>query len=426
MSGYESRRRSQDTDRSAAEWFYRNRRRKRGRLAPAEGRLSLDKIASRDRLYQCFMLLKEEGGQAPGPDNIRYVDLSPKEVGRLAGDYSRLILEGAYRPQGVRPCPIPKPGSEEKRVLEIGSIFDRVVAKALSTALEPYWERVFVDNSWGFRPGRGTWGMLAESEVTMAAEDRWVIAIDDVKRAFDNIRVEDVLDAHRRLFERDDVVALGPAEQSRILGFIAAVTQGPRPNRQTGISQGNPFSPLAMNAVLHYGHDVLLDNSEHPPWARYADNVCYLAKGVREGQQALNHARRLLRSRHLELKGEDGVRDLSVGHRAQLLGFNLRKEGDGLEYEIGNNAYSQLEEHLKEAHEHPDPPAVAKASVRGWIDSLGPTFEEGGDAVSRALHTAAQYGFREIGSVEELRGLWEASCQRWRKTRRAATKARRR
>ena len=213
------------------------------------------------------MLLKEEGGQAPGPDKIRYVDLSPKEVGRLAGDYSRLILEGEYRPQGVRPCPIPKPGSDEKRVLKISSIFDRMVAKALSTALEPHWEQVFVDQSWGFRPNRGVWKMLAHLEVTRTAEDRWVTAIHDVKRAFDNIRVGDVLDAHRRLFEREDVVPLAPAERSRLMGLIAAVTKGPEPNRLAGISQGNPFSPLAMNAVLHHAHDEpLLDNSEHPSW----------------------------------------------------------------------------------------------------------------------------------------------------------------
>ncbi|GAG19396.1 unnamed protein product, partial [marine sediment metagenome] len=66
--------------------------------------------------------------------------------------------------------------------------------------------------------------------------------------------------------------------------------------------------------------------------------------------------RRLLDPVHMELKGKEGVDDLTAGHRASLLGFNLWKRGNKLEYRIGDKAWSQLREHLKEAHEDPDPP----------------------------------------------------------------------
>ncbi|GAG19400.1 unnamed protein product, partial [marine sediment metagenome] len=169
------------------------------------------------------------------------------------------------RPHAVKKQPIPKPGSKEKHVLEIGGIFDRTVAKALKKALEPLWEGIFLDGSWGFRPKRGTWPMLAELEARMIRLDRWVICIDDIRRAFDNTRVDDVLDAHQRMFASELKGTVAPAAQGRLLGFIAAVTQGADPDRQIGISQGNPFSPLALNAVMHYAHDMrLLDNLERP------------------------------------------------------------------------------------------------------------------------------------------------------------------
>ena len=417
-ANYESEQGPED-HRKAARRHYHDRRRKQT-LRDA-GPLSLERIGDRDNLFACYQELKETGGKAPGPDRLMYQDLTGHEVGLILERISKSISEGTYRPHGVRRKPIPKPGSEEKRVLEIGGIFDRVVAKAVKEAVEPYWEQVFVDNSWGFRPGRGAWKMLADLEAMLVSEGRWIIAVDDVRRAFNNVWVEDVRDAHRQLIEQEDVVALEPTEQGRILGLIATVTQGTDPNRQIGISQGNPFSPLAMNAVLHYAHDVpLFDNLEHPPWYRYADNVCYLCRDVNEGQQVLERVRRALKTVHMDLKGEDGVHDLSAGHRANLLGFNLRKEGKRLEYEIHQDSWLRLGKHLEKAHEDPNPIWAAKEALRGWIDSTGPAFKTARDAIDRIQRLAAKYGFRETGSPRELRKIWRDAHGRWLETRTAA------
>jgi hypothetical protein len=48
--------------------------------------------------------------------------------------------------------------------------------------------------------------------------------------------------------------------------------------------------------------------------SRYADNLAYRAQSVKEGQQVLEYARRLLNSKHLELKGEGDVTDLRQGY----------------------------------------------------------------------------------------------------------------
>ena len=79
--------------------------------------------------------------------------------------------------------------------MKIGVTLDRVVGKALHESLQPFWEKVYLRNSFGFRPGRSAWQMLAELEATMQKYDRWVLAIDDVRKAFDNVPIRKALKA---------------------------------------------------------------------------------------------------------------------------------------------------------------------------------------------------------------------------------------
>ena len=75
----------------------------------------MDVIASRDSLYHSFQILAEEGGQAPGPDGITYGQLSPHEIGEIAGELSERIRNGTYRPGPTRQVSIPKRGGAGHR-----------------------------------------------------------------------------------------------------------------------------------------------------------------------------------------------------------------------------------------------------------------------------------------------------------------------
>ena len=67
-------------------------------------------------------------------------------------------------------------------------MFDRIVSSALNRTLGALWEREFLPMSYGFRAQRGTWNLLADLMAAMVAEERFVLAIDDVRKAFDNVR----------------------------------------------------------------------------------------------------------------------------------------------------------------------------------------------------------------------------------------------
>jgi hypothetical protein len=169
-----------------AKYVYQQRReRRREKLCQQDGgQITLRQIADPEHLVDCFRKLVQEGGPAAGIDGISPRNISMSDFGQIAGKLSEAILEKRWQPQKTREQPIPKPGTTEKRILKIGVTLDRVVGKALHESLQPFWEKVYLRNSFGFRNGRSVWQMVAELEATMDKYDRWVLEIDDVRKAF--------------------------------------------------------------------------------------------------------------------------------------------------------------------------------------------------------------------------------------------------
>jgi hypothetical protein len=395
--------------------FYRRRRERRGRHARSTTRgpcpPTLAAVADADNFLRVFHDLRRRAGRAPGPDGLTYADLGRGEAAGVLRDLARAVRDGTYRPGPGRRVSVPKGHGQGRRTLTLRGVCDRVVAAALNGALTPFWEGVFLPGSMGFRPGRGAWRLLAALEATVVGRGLWALAVDDVRRAFDSVRVDDALEDHRRHL-RDE----------GLLGLVAAVLGG-HAGRAVGIDQGCPYSPTALNVRLHFAHDLGLSRGPtNPPWLRYADNLAYACRDVTEGRQALDLARHTLGQAGFLLKEEDGPpADLRRGDEAQLLGFTLRHDRGRLACGLGKDAWEGLGQALDEAHGADDPPAAARAVVLGWVSAQGPAFEDlRAIGPGRALDTAAAHGFREITSPGELSERLAASYDRWCGLRREA------
>ena len=75
-------------------------------------------------------------------------------------DLSSRLKRMGYRPQSKRRTYIPKPGSAKRRPLGISSFEDKIVELATKRVLEPIFESMFEDCSYGYRPRKSQYHCL--------------------------------------------------------------------------------------------------------------------------------------------------------------------------------------------------------------------------------------------------------------------------
>ena len=143
----------------------------------------MDKVCAPATLQLAWQKVKANRGAA-GVDGM--------SVGRFAGQADRYLQElghdlrqGTYHPAAIKRVEIPK-GHGQTRPLGIPTIKDRIVQMAVKLVIEPIFEVQFLENSYGFRPGRGCKDALREVDRLLKAGYTHVLDAD-LKSYFDTI-----------------------------------------------------------------------------------------------------------------------------------------------------------------------------------------------------------------------------------------------
>jgi RNA-directed DNA polymerase len=237
-----------------------------------------DKVWSQDNLDQAILKVILNRGGA-GVDGYTTEQLKTQWQAQ-SEQLQEKLKSGTYQPKPARRAWIPKLGSTELRPLGIPAVRDRVVQTALRAVLEPIFERDFADQSYGFRPQRGTLEALERVESLLRSGYAWVVDAD-LKAYFDTI-------PHARLMELvrariADGRVLGLLEQYLRAGVMDSL-KGWQATEQ-GTPQGAVISPLLANLYLN----PLDHQMEQAGWemVRYADDFVVCARTEAEAQAAL-------------------------------------------------------------------------------------------------------------------------------------------
>ena len=102
-----------------------------------------------DNLRACYDALPKD--RAVGVDGVSKEEYGQNLEANLQ-DLSERLKRMRYRPQPKRRSYIPKPGSEKGRPLVISCFEDKIVELSVKRVLEPIYEAVFEDSSYGYRP----------------------------------------------------------------------------------------------------------------------------------------------------------------------------------------------------------------------------------------------------------------------------------
>jgi len=167
-------------------------------------------------------------------------------------DLSGRLKRMGYRPEPKRRSYIPKSGSEKGRPLGISCFEDKIVEEATRRTLEPIYEAVFEDSSYGYRPGRSPHMCLDALGRAIQQKKGTYVVEADIKRFYDTVKHEKMIQFLRYRIGDERVIRLiirmlrsGIMEDGRV-----------QVSEEEGTSQGSILSPLLSNIYLHYGLDL--------------------------------------------------------------------------------------------------------------------------------------------------------------------------
>ena len=238
-----------------------------------------------DNLRACYDTLRAH--KATGVDGV-----SKKEYGANLednlGDLSQRLKRMGYRPGPKRRSYIPKPGSEKGRPLGISNLEDKIVELAVKRTLEPIYEAVFEDSSYGYRPGRSQHQCLDALGRTIQQKRVNYVVEADIKSYFDEVKHDWMIKFLRHRIGDDRVVRLVIRMlKSGIMedGLVRAT--------EKGTPQGSILSPLLSNIYLHYVLDlwfsrrVTRQSRGQAHYFRFADDflACFQHKSDAEAFQ---------------------------------------------------------------------------------------------------------------------------------------------
>ena len=205
-------------------------------------------VTDLDNLRDCYEALDDD--KAVGVDGVTKEQYGENLEENLQSLSDRLKRMG-YRPQPSRRSYIPKSGSEKGRPLGISCFEDKIVELAVKRVLEPIYEEIFEDSSYGYRPERSQHLCLDKLGRTIQQKRVSYLVESDIRAFFDEV-------SHRWMMKFLEHRIGDP----RILRLISRMLKGGIMEdglvraSEKGTPQGSILSPLLSNIYLHYVLDL--------------------------------------------------------------------------------------------------------------------------------------------------------------------------
>ena len=119
-----------------------------------------EQVFSKANLTRALRRVERNAG-APGVDGVT-TDQLRGWLHEHWAEVREVLDAGRYKPQPVRGVEIPKPDAGV-RLLGVPTVLDRLIQQAIAQVLEPIFDPMFSEHSYGFRPGRSAHQAVEQS-----------------------------------------------------------------------------------------------------------------------------------------------------------------------------------------------------------------------------------------------------------------------
>lgn len=276
----------------------------------------------------------------------------------------KALKNGTYNPLPAKRTEIPKPDGRI-RIIGIPSVMDKVIQQSIKTVLEPLYEELFSDTSYGFRPNRNIHDAVAKAKEYLDNGYIHVIQID-ISSFFDNINHDRMMSVlYKKIKDRDMLKLIRKYLQSGIIGkdgkYIKAVK---------GAVQGGNLSPLLANIYL----DILDKELERQNirFTRYADDVTLYCKSKEEVLNVLDMTERFIKVK-LGMDINRNKTEIGMPEECVMLGFGFFKENGKYKSYIPEKTIRKLAKkictNIDNSTEYGE--AIRKTSneIKGWYSN---------------------------------------------------------
>ncbi len=207
-----------------------------------------------ESLKVCFREL--HGNKAVGIDGISKSDYGKQLDENIKQLVSRM-KSMRYRPQAVRQVLIPKEGKVNAyRSLGVGCFEDKIVQRMTQKVLESIYEPLFLDCSYGFRPGRGCHEAVRGLHQYLYRNAVETVIDVDLSKYFSSIE-------HKEL----EIILREKIKDKRFMRYIIRMFKaGVLSNDELkvsdeGVVEGSPASPILSNIFAHYVIDEWFEDT---------------------------------------------------------------------------------------------------------------------------------------------------------------------
>ena len=271
----------------------------------------LERILDRNNLNQAYLKVKKNGGSA-GIDGMTVEEMLPYlKIHRE--ELLEALRSERYKPKAVKRVEIPKPDGG-KRMLGVPTVIDRMIQQAIVQVLQPIYEPLFSENSYGFRPKRSAHQAIKQALKYYNEGYRQVVDLD-LAKYFDTVNHEILIGMLRKQIKDERVIRLiRKYLKSGVMinGLISTTTEG--------TPQGGNLSLLLSNIYLT-AFDRMLESRGHK-FVRYADDCNIYVKSRRAAERVMINCTKFLEGK-LKLKVNRNKSQVGSPLRLKFLGFSM-------------------------------------------------------------------------------------------------------
>jgi len=316
-------------------------------------------------MMQAFKAVKRNRGAA-GVDKVS-IGMFQQNLDANLAALMRDLKKGTFTPKPLRRVWIPKDATNTKfRPLGIPAVRDRVAQEVLRRLLEPIFEPLFHDCSYGFRPGRSCHSAI--EKVLSFHEEGYRTTLDaDIAGFFDNIPHKLIVGAVASEVADGNILRL-------VEKFLAAgvMESGVFTPTTVGTPQGGVVSPLLANIVLNK-LDWRLEEAGYR-FVRYADDFVVTCETRPQAEAALALVEEIMTELGLALSPEK-TKIASYGKGYEFLGFRLSSQSRTMRLKSLEKFKTKIRELTRRCH-NLDAQAIEKLNrvIRGTANYFATDF----------------------------------------------------